>query len=378
MRRRDYLRSVGVGAAGIAVAGCLQVEDTGDDSTATTTTDDATTTEGATTGGTTSGDAETLRVATYDSFFGEEGTAGRWLKAAWEAEHDSTVEFSAPSNGVNQFIERKREGVGIDADLFVGLNTGELVRVDEALGDDQRLFDELAGEVAASDRIKDDLRIDPQNRALPYDTGYISLVYDGTTVEDPETFEALTTDEYEGALLAQNAQTSDPGRAFLLWTVHEYGPDEYLDYWQRLVDNDVRVLDDWQPAYDAFLNGERPMVVSYSTDQVYYNDEDQLPRHQVGFLNDQGYANPEAVARFADSDEPELAAEFVEFALGDDAQRNIAVNNVQFPATTTAELPEEYAQYAHEPPESVTFTYDELAGNVGEWTEAWARQVATN
>jgi thiamine transport system substrate-binding protein len=203
-------------------------------------------------------------------------------------------------------------------------------------------------------------------------------VYDGTTIEGPETFEALTTDEYEGALLAQNAQTSDPGRAFLLWTVHEYGPDEYLDYWQRLVDNDVRVLDDWQPAYDAFLNGERPMVVSYSTDQVYYNDEDQLPRHQVGFLNDQGYANPEAVARFADSDEPELAAEFVEFALGDDAQQNIAVNNVQFPATTTAELPEEYAQYAHEPPESVTFTYDELAGNVGEWTEAWARQVATN
>lgn len=140
----------------------------------------------------------------------------------------------------------------------------------------------------------------------------------------------------------------------------------------------MRVLDDWRPSYDAFLNGERPMVVSYSTDQVYYNDEDQLPRHQVGFLNDQGYANPEAVARFADADNPDLAAEFVEFMLTDEAQRNIAVNNVQFPATTTAELPEEYAQYAYEPPEPVTFTYEELAGNVDAWTEAWARQVATN
>jgi len=54
------------------------------------------------------------------------------------------------------------------------------------------------------------------------------------------------------------------------------------------------------------------------------------------------------------------------------------VNNVQFPATTTAELPEEYAQYAYEPPEPVTFTYEELAGNVEEWTESWAQQVASN
>jgi hypothetical protein len=47
-------------------------------------------------------------------------------------------------------------------------------------------------------------------------------------------------------------------------------------------------------------------------------------------------------------------------------------------ATTTATLPDEYAQYAYEPAEPVTFTYDELVGNIHEWTEAWAQQVATN
>ncbi|MFC3477889.1 thiamine ABC transporter substrate-binding protein [Halobacterium litoreum] len=377
MKRREYLTSVGVGAVGLATAGCLQVENSGggDTTTSETTSGDGTTT--ATTGGTTSQSSGPLRVATYDSFFGDEGTAGDWLKTAWEAEHDTEVRFTAPSNGVNEFIQRKKQGVDIDADLFVGLNTGELVRVDENLPN-ATLFDDLAGDVANAGDIKDSLRIDPQNRALPYDTGYISLVYDGTKVENPGTFEALASDAYRGDLLAQNAQTSDPGRAFLLWTIHEFGEDGYLDYWDTLVDNDVRVLDDWQPAYDAFLAGERPIVVSYSTDQVYYNGEDEIPRHQVGFLNDEGYANPEAFARFADTDKPDIAAQFAEFMLTDEAQRNIAVNNVQFPATTTATLPEEYAKYAYEPPEPVTFTYDELAGNVGEWTEAWAQQIASN
>ncbi|MFB6068745.1 MAG: thiamine ABC transporter substrate binding subunit [Halobacterium sp.] len=374
MKRREYLRTAGVGAAGLATAGCLQVQDTGDGGT-TTTTNGGTT--AATTGGTTSASTDPLTVATYDSFFGDEGTAGRWLKTHWEADHDTDVEFTAPSNGINEYIQRKKQGVDIDADLFVGLNTGELVRVDQQLPDAD-LFDDLSAAVSNDERIKDSLRIDPKGRALPYDTGYISLVYDGTKVENPGTFDALTEPAYKGKLLAENAQTSDPGRAFLLWTVHQFGEDGYLDYWSELVNNDVRVLDDWQPAYDAFLAGERPIVVSYSTDQVYYHKESQLPHHQVGFLNDEGYANPEAMARFADTDQPETAAKFVDFVLTDEAQRNVAVNNVQFPATTTATLPEEYAKYAYEPPEPVTFTYDELAGNVQEWTEAWARQVASN
>ncbi|WP_336035711.1 thiamine ABC transporter substrate-binding protein [Halobacterium yunchengense] len=352
MRRRAYLRAAGATAVGLSTAGCLEFGGSG-------------------------GASGPLTIATYDSFFGDDGTAGEWLRSAWEDDHDVDVEFVAPDAGVNEYITRKQDGASIDPDLFVGLNTPDLVRVDEELPDTD-LFDDLRADLEHADDVKPELEVDPENRAVPYDTGYISLVYDGTEVENPETFDALLEPEYEGALLAQNAQSSDPGLAFLLWTVHEHGPEDYLDYWEGLVENDVRVLDDWQPAYNAFLEGERPVVVSYSTDQVYYNDEDELPHHQVGFLNDQGYANPETVARFADADRPEDAAAFVDFLLTDEAQRNVAVKNVQFPATTTASLPPEYTQYAYEPPEPVTFTYEELAGNVEGWTEAWAQLVASN
>ncbi|WP_232686809.1 thiamine ABC transporter substrate-binding protein [Halobacterium zhouii] len=351
MRRREYLKAAGAGALGLTTAGCLQI------------------------GG--GGSGGPLQIATYDSFFGDERTAGRWLKTEWEKNHDVDVEFTAPSNGINEFIQRKREGVGIDADLYVGLNTSELVRVDQELPD-ATLFDGIADDLQHDSHIKDSLRVDPENRALPYDTGYISLVYDSTDVENPKTFDALTQPAYEGALLAENAQSSDPGRAFLLWTIKQFGEDGYLDYWRKLLENDVRVLSDWQPAYDAFLAGERPIVVSYSTDQVYYHSEDELPHHQVGFLNDQGYANPETVARFAGADRSETAGEFVDFMLSKQAQPKIAQRNVQFPSTDWADLPEGYAEYAYEPPEPVTFTYEELAGNVEGWVETWAREIAAN
>jgi thiamine transport system substrate-binding protein len=382
MERREFLKRAGAGVGGLTLlAGCTG---TGTDETGggtPTATRSATPDEGGRTATptgrpTTSAPSGTLNVATYSSFTGE-GTAGNWLKSAFEERYpEVTVEFSTPENGVNQFIQRKRQSAPIEADLYVGLNTGELVRVDERL--DEPLFATVRDSVEGADTVKEGLRIDPDGRAIPYDTGYISLVYDENEVENPGTFDALLEPRYEGDLITQNAQQSDPGLAFLLWTIIAKGEDGYLDYWSALADNGVRVLSDWEPAYNAYLNGEAPMVVSYSTDQVYYHGEGvDMSRHQVGFLNDQGYANPEAMAAFADSDRTDLARRFMEFVLTPEAQAEIAVRNVQFPAVEGVDPGEEFSKYAYEPPEPVTFTYDDLAGNVGTWVDQWARQIVS-
>jgi len=381
--RRSFLKRTGAGVGGLALlAGCTG---TGGDAGGGTPT--ATPTEGSdgstpTPTGTATGTptesepSGTLNVATYSSFTGE-GTAGNWLESAFEERYpEATVEFSTPENGVNQFIQRKQQGAPIDADLYVGLNTSELVRVDERL--DEALFATTSDRVEGADTVKEGLDIDPDGRAIPYDTGYISLVYDENEVENPGTFDALLEPEYEGDLITQNAQQSDPGRAFLLWTVIAEGEDGYLDYWSALADNGVRVLSDWEPAYNAYLNEEAPMVVSYSTDQVYYHGEGvDMSRHQVGFLNDQGYANPETMALFADSERAELGRRFMEFVLTPEAQTEIAVRNVQFPAVEGVDPGEEFSKYAFEPPEPVTFTYDDLAGNVDTWVDEWARQIVS-
>ncbi|KTG20148.1 thiamine ABC transporter substrate-binding protein, partial [Haloferax profundi] len=332
-------------------------------------------------GTTVDGGDQTLTVGTYASFVDAPSTSpGVWLKDEFESEFDATLEWQTPEAGVNHYIERSLRGVESGADLYVGLDAQMLVRIDDKL--DEALFTPAEGLSRRGD-VNEELEFDPQGRAIPYDTGYISLVYDETQGEDgaftaPETFDGLLEPEYAGALLAQNPTSSATGQAFLLHTIDAKGEDGYLDYWAQLKENDVRVLGNWADSYTAYSNGEAPMVVSYSTDQVYANQSgEDLAKHQIRFLNDQGYANPEGMATFADATEPDLATEFMDFVLRPEVQAEIAVRNVQFPATTNAELPEDFAQYAHEPPEAVTFSYDRLKDNLSDWTDAWAQEFAS-
>ncbi|WP_257300737.1 thiamine ABC transporter substrate binding subunit [Haloarchaeobius sp. FL176] len=360
MRRRAFLS--GAGSAGaLALAGCL--------------------TQGGG-GGEPSG---TLTVATYESFVDSPSSSpGAWIKENFESEYDDvTVEYVTPENGVTNYVQRKQQGAPVEADVYVGLNVDDLVTIDATLGDDTRLFRELDRDfVANAEHLRPELEFgDPKSRVLPYDTGYISLVYDEDAVDEPATFDDLTSPAYEGTLLAQNAQSADSGQAFLLWTINEFGTDGYLDYWRDLQANDVRILGSWWDAYSAYLESERPMVVSYSTDQVFAN-EDDLPmnRHQIGFLEDQGYANPEGMAVVEDSGNVDLATDFFDFMLRGETQTEIAVRNVQFPAVTEdqVDLDDSFAQYAHRPPEAVSFDYEALEGNLSGWVDEWARTIASN
>ncbi|MFW6317049.1 MAG: thiamine ABC transporter substrate-binding protein [Halorubrum sp.] len=394
--RRRFL-TLGGAAGAVALAGCSAQRtgdgDDGSDGDDESDGDDGSDEEDGSDGSDDGDDEETptLTVATYSSFIDSPSVSpGEWLKEEFESRVDAELEWATPDNELNYYVERAASGVSIDADVYVGLTTEDLVRVDDRLDDD--LFAER-GEIDGFDDVREGLLFDPFDRAVPFDTGYVSLVYDGTAIEAPETFEGLLADEHAGALIAQNPGGSSTGRSFLLHTVHRFGdgPDgavegedgdadyDYLDYWSELQDNDVRVLGSWDDAYTAWSNGEAPMVVSYSTDQVFAEMEgEDLEEHQIRFLNGQAYANPEGMAVFADADEPDLAREFMSFMLEPDVQGQIAERNVAFPATDTATLPDDYAELAQEPAEPVTFTYDELQGSVGEWIDAWERQYAGN
>ncbi|MBB6647271.1 thiamine ABC transporter substrate-binding protein [Halobellus ruber] len=367
MRRRTFLRAVGAG--GVAgLAGCTGGG--GSDSGST-----------GTTAGTAASSTPELVVGTYGTFVDAPSTSpGQWIKETFESEFDATLSFATPDSEINYYIERANRGVDIEADVYTGVRVRDLIRIDEQL--DDGLFTPVEGIPGQGD-VKSDIQFDPNGRVVPFATGYVSLVYDETQGANgeyaaPETFEGLLDPEHEGDLLAQNPASSTTGRLFLLHTIQALGRDNYLDYWADLQDNGARVLGSWSDSYTAYQEGEAPMVVSYSTDQVYAvrSDED-LDQHQIRFLNDQGYADAEGIALFEGTDNPDLARSFVEFMLRPDVQGEIAQQWVSFPATTTADLPDSFSTYAKEPPEGVIFEYDTLRDNLSEWTRAWERQFAS-
>ncbi|WP_435123685.1 thiamine ABC transporter substrate-binding protein [Halobaculum sp. D14] len=378
--RRQFLTAAGATGAAL-LAGCqAQKVDTE------TPTSDTPGGAGTTTGEPTPATANTLVVTSYPAFTNAPSSSpGAWLKRRFEDEFDATLVYKTPQNELNYYIERAAQGVDFEADVYIGLDVNALIRADEKRGTGQftkPLFTEYP-ELDGASRIKENLWFDPKDRAVPFDTSYVSLVWNATKEGGefvaPETFDELTKPAFEGDLITQNPTSAVTGKRFMLHTVKRYGEDGYLDYWEQLKQNGVQVLGNWSDSYSAYTSGEAPMVTSYSTDQVYANRYDQnMQKHQIRFLNDQAYGSSEGMARFRSSDAPELARKFMEFVLRPEIQVGIAKRNVSIPAITDAPLPEDYSKYAKVPPEPVEFSYQELKGNVTRWTDQWAKQFASN
>ena len=112
----------------------------------------------------------------------------------------------------------------------------------------------------------------PGGDATPVDFGDVCVNYDIAAfaelgIEPPTTFEDLADPAYADLLVVQDPASSSPGLAFLLATIDEYG-DDWPDFWRRLVDNGVQVVDGWTEAYYeqfSYAGGDRPLVVSYGS-----------------------------------------------------------------------------------------------------------------
>ena len=97
---------------------------------------------------------------------------------------------------------------------------------------------------------------------IPVDTSDVCLNYDVEWYADagiapPTSFEDLIDPTYEGQLVVENPATSAPGAAFLFATIAHTGESGFADYWKALVDNDLRVDEDWDTAYyGSFTQGE--------------------------------------------------------------------------------------------------------------------------
>ena len=311
----------------------------------------------------------TLSVYTYESFVTEWGP-GPTIKAAFEAEcGDCSVDFVPLDSSAGILNRVQLEGANTRADVVLGLDTNLM-----AIAEDSGLL--APSEVDTADLV---LPIDwTSDTFVPYDYGFFAFVYDTEALENPPTsFEALLDAPDDVRIIVQDPRTSTPGLGLLLWIKSIYG-ERAGEIWERLQPRIVTVTKGWSEAYfSLFLNGEAPMVLSYSTSPGYHMAVDETERWQAAAFEEGHYLQIEVAAALKDSPNLALAREFLAFLVTPAAQSSIPLGNVMYPVVDLGdEMPAAFDRLIEPasvrllPPETVR---DERGAWIDEWLDASTR-----
>ncbi|WP_431025700.1 thiamine ABC transporter substrate binding subunit [Halomonas sp. H5] len=314
------------------------------------------------TSGTVAAQERTLTVYTYGSFVSEWGP-GPGIEAAFEARcGDCDLEFVALDGGVDILQRLRLEGEGSAADLVLGLDMNLMAEARE-LG-------VLAPHGVDTAPLR--LPIDWQDDTfLPFDWGHFAFVYDTEQLATPPaSFAELLEAPDDVRVIIQDPRTSTTGQGLLLWIKQVYG-DAAPEAWERLNERVLTVTPGWSQAYfSLFMNGEAPLVLSYSTSPAYHMAVEESDRYQAAEFAEGHYLQVETAAMLKSSDESELARDFLRFMLTPDFQRHIPLGNVMNPAIDLGdELPEVFERLIE--PASLTFTPEEVRDNRRAWIREW-------
>ncbi|MDO6459112.1 thiamine ABC transporter substrate binding subunit [Granulosicoccaceae sp. 1_MG-2023] len=304
-----------------------------------------------------------LVVYTYDSFASEWGP-GPKVKAAFEAEcGDCSLRFVALDSSAGILNRVQLEGKGSEADIVLGLDTNLMAEA-EASG----LLADSGADLSALD-----LPVEWQSDIfVPYDYGYFAFIYDSEKLpEPPASFDELINAPDDLQVIITDPRTSTPGLGLMLWMKAVYG-DKANAAWEKFSDNILTVTKGWSEAYfSLFMNGEAPMVLSYSTSPAYHMAIDKTDRYQAARFSDGHYLQVEVAALLKSSDEPELGRQFLQFMLDERFQRELPLTNVMYPATDIGDaLPAVFSRLI-DPEPVLQFQPEEIRANRKLWIDEW-------
>ena len=365
------------------------------------------------------GVSPTLTVMTHDSFNVSEA-----LVRTFESTHQVKLQFLKAGDAgaaLNRAILTKSKPL---ADVFYGVDNTFLSRALSA-----GIFEPY--HAPALDQIPAAFKLDPADGALPVDYGDVCVNYDkshfarsnGSTPYVPEDIpyakatrpaplqpgiptpqrnppppaklEDLTDPAYKDLLVVENPATSSPGLAFLLATIGHFGEGGaggqgtdggYLDYWRALRRNGVKVVNDWETAYNQEFSGSagrgpRPLVVSYGSSppfEVIFADPPPAEAPTGAIVSDGScFRQIEFVGilKGISSASRALAEAWVDFMLARTFQEDMPLQMYVFPVNPTAQLSEAFQKYLAIPANPVTVDPAAIAAKREQWIEAWTAAV---
>jgi thiamine transport system substrate-binding protein len=244
-------------------------------------------------------------------------------------------------------------------------------KADVALGIDNTFREKVASEdlleTYQSSGIRNvaDSLYDGDGRFIPFDWGYLAFVYDSEKIKPPLNLEELTLPKYYKKIIIEDARTSSPGKVFLHWVASEYG-NNTEDYLKRLRPNLLTIAPGWSEAYNLFLQGEAPIVLSYSTSPAYHILSENVTKYKAAIFPKM-FRQIEYVGVVKNAKNKELARKFVDFLLSNEAQVEIPAGNFMYPSVRGIKLPDAFNSEML-PKES----YVEINGG-DKWLKIWEK-----
>ena len=231
-------------------------------------------------------------------------------------------------------------------------------------------------------------RLDPTSELTPVDHSDVCLNVDNgwfssQGVAAPTSLDDLADPTYRKLLVVENPATSTPGLAFLLATVARFGEPGWRDYWRRLRENGVLVVDGWTEAYTAQFSGaggskgKRPVVVSYATS----------PPAEVMFATTPPKTAPTAAIAstcfrqiefagvLAGAKNAKGARALVDFMLTERFQKALPESMFVLPVREGTPLPPVFRKYAAFPAEPFDLPSEEIGANRDRWIDEWTQTV---
>ncbi|MET3961479.1 thiamine transport system substrate-binding protein [Marmoricola sp. OAE513] len=194
-------------------------------------------------------------------------------------------------------------------------------------------------------------------------------------VTPPATLDDLVLPKYKGLTVVPGASTSSPGLAFLLATIGAYGEDGWKGYWQKLLDNEVKIDAGWSDAYEVDFSagggkGDRPIVLSYSSSPPFTIPEGGT-KPTTSALLDTCFRQVEYAGVLKGAKNPIGMQKFIDFMIGDDFQAALPDNMFVYPVNTAIKLPAGWAEYAPTAKKPISVPAADITKNRTAWLRDW-------
>lgn len=265
--------------------------------------------------------AGSLTIYTYESFTAEWGP-GPKVEKAFEAQCGCDLNFVAVSDGVALLNRIKLEGDQVKADIVLGLDNNTM---SEAKATNLFVPHGPTGELIIPGGWRDEIFV-------PYDYGYFAIVYDSEKMtQPPKSMKELVAGNPLEKIIIQDPRLSTPGLGLVLWMRTIYG-DKSVDAWKMLKGRVLTVAPGWSESYAMFMNGEAPMVLSYTTSPAYHIITDKTERYKAAPFEEGQYMQVEVAGVTITGAKNPLAEQFISFMTSPAFQEIIPETNWMLPA----------------------------------------------